>query len=63
MPKFMAGYCWSCCENTKQEIIDTKDLKAYRIFEAICTLGLSFAFPVDYRCECTKCGQINTLQK
>ncbi len=63
MQKYMAGYCWTCCEDTKQEVIEAVDSAGWRVFETVFTLGLALATPHDYKCECTKCGRINTLRK
>ena len=63
MNKYMFGYCWDCCEHTKQEVLGCHDSVPYRIFEAVFTLGFGAMLPHDYECECTKCGKINTIRK
>ena len=63
MPKYMAGYCWECCKNTKQQVVEAEDSVGWRIFETVFTLGFALATPHDYKCECTKCGRINTIRK
>lgn len=63
MKKYMAGYCWGCGNNTRQEVVEAKDSVGWRVFESVFTLGMAAALPHDYKCECTKCGHINTLQK
>lgn len=63
MSKYMAGYCWGCARDTKQKVIEAVDSAGWRAFETIFTLGLAIALPHDYKCECAKCGHINTLRK
>ena len=63
MAKYMTGYCWSCHKETKQEKIECEDSVPYRIFETVFTLGFGAALPHDYKCECTRCGRINTISK
>lgn len=63
MKKYMVGYCWDCCEHTKQKVFECHDSVPYRIFETVFTLGFGAILPHDYECECTKCGKINTIRK
>lgn len=61
--KYMVGYCWDCCEKTKQQVIECNDSTAYRVFETVFTLGWGLMLPHDFQCECIKCGRINTIRK
>lgn len=61
MSKYLVGYCHECGKRTKQEVIKCEDSVGWRIFEGIFTLGGSEALGHNYQCECTKCGEINTI--
>lgn len=63
MKKHMVGYCFICGKETKHEVIECKDSAGWRIFETVITAGLSLALPHQYKCECLRCGEINTLSK
>ena len=63
MKRYMIGYCWTCARRTKQRVIEAKDSAAWRVFETITTLGFALLTPHDYECECTVCGEFNTLTK
>lgn len=64
MVKYVVGFCEECCELTKQKVVQCEDSTFFQVFEAICTIGLSLAFfKRDYFCECTKCGEINIVNK
>lgn len=63
MRRVITGYCWRCCEDTKQLVIDCDESFAYRAFFAIFTLGCSEMLPKDYNCECLRCGRINSVRK
>ena len=61
--KYTVGYCDECGENTRQRVIECKDSVAERIFETVVTLGWSLLYSRDYSCECSRCGNINTISK
>ena len=63
MAKYMTGYCWDCAKTTKHQVIECEDSVPYRIFETVFTLGFGAALEHGYKCECTRCGEINTLYK
>lgn len=63
MSKWVVDYCWTCARRTKQEVIQCKDSVPFRIFENICTLGLASLMERKYDCQCTKCGNVNTVYK
>lgn len=63
MSKYMVGYCWNCAKRTKHKVIEPVDSTAWRVFETIATLGFALLSFHDYECECTVCGDINTLRK
>ena len=63
MPKYMAGYCWDCNKDTKQKVVEAVDSVGWRVFETVFTFGMAAALPHDYKCECTRCGHINTLRR
>ena len=63
MKKYMVGYCPECGKKTKHEILESKDSIPWRIFEIVMTAGWALAFDHEYYCECSKCGQINTLRR
>lgn len=62
--KYMVGWCDKCHHETKQIRIECTDSMGERIFENIITLGLTSLVGFrQYKCECTRCGSINTLSK
>ena len=61
MRKNKVGHCWNCGENTIHRVIECKDSVTWRIFEIVATCGVGTLFEHDYKCQCTKCGKINTL--
>lgn len=61
--RYMIGYCDHCRKNTKQEVIKGVDSVPWRIFETVATLGFALLTFHDYECECTRCGEINTLRQ
>lgn len=61
MKKLTTGYCDECGKYTKQIVIECNDNLPTRIFETVITLGLAATTERRYECECTKCGEINTL--
>ena len=63
MSKYIVGYCYRCRKKTKHKIIECEDSMACRVFEAVVTVGFSLLFDREYECECTRCGEINTLEK
>lgn len=63
MSRTMVGYCWKCCKDTKQHVIEAEDSFAWRVFETVTTLGFGLLMPHDYKRECSRCGHINTLTK
>lgn len=63
MAKKMVGYCGNCGCETKHEVLEAEDSVPWRVFETIVTMGLALLTPHDYKCECTRCGKINTLTK
>lgn len=63
MTKYLTGYCSNCHKQTKQIKIACEDNLATRIFETVFTLGLLAMEEREYKCECTKCGEINTIRK
>lgn len=64
MAKYKVGYCQECGRETKHIILECEESLGWRIFENFFTFGLIAAsFGYDYKCECIKCGQINTLHK
>ena len=63
MSKYMVGYCWTCAKRTKHRKLECKDSVPFRIFEAVFTCGFGLLLDHDYECECTVCGEINTLTK
>lgn len=64
MAKYMTGYCCECCRETRHVVIECTENLGWRIFENLFTLGaIAAGFGYDYKCECTRCGEINTLHK
>lgn len=63
MAKKMVGYCWNCGCETKHEVLEAEDSVPWRVFETVVTMGFALLTPHDYKCECTRCGKINTLTK
>jgi hypothetical protein len=63
MSKYMVGYCWTCAKRTKQRTLECKDSALFRAFEAVVTCGFGLLLDHDYECECTVCGEINTITK
>lgn len=61
MKKNTVGYCWNCGEETVHRVIECEDSAIWRTFETILTCGFGALFEHDYKCQCTKCGKINTL--
>ena len=61
--KYMVGYCFGCNNITKQQVLECTDTVPMRVFETVFTLGFGLLVDHDYYCECTKCGEINTLTK
>ena len=63
MTKYLIGYCTRCHKQTKQLKIECEDNLATRIFETVFTFGLLAMEERKYKCECTRCGEINTIVK
>lgn len=63
MPKYIVGYCANCHKETKHLKLYCEDSVPWRIFETVITLGWGLLLDHEYECECTKCGEINTLRK
>ena len=63
MVKYIIGYCDECGKETKQQRLERVDSVPWRISAAIFTVGIGLLFDRAYRCECTKCGEINTITK
>lgn len=64
MKRYMVGYYPECGKKTKHEILECKDSIPWRILETVMTAGWALlALDHEYYCECSKCGQINTLRK
>lgn len=63
MTKYMTGYCWHCAKTTKHQVLECEDSVPYRIFETVFTLGFGAMLEHGYKCECTRCGEINTINK
>ena len=63
MAKYMVGYCSNCGRDTKHIKIECATSAAYRVFGTVFTLGLATMLPNEYKCECTRCGKINTIYK
>lgn len=63
MAKYMTGYCEKCGKETKQLKLEGEDSIPYRIFETVVTCGWGLLLDHDYKCECTRCGEINTISK
>lgn len=64
MTKHKVGYCQKCRRETKHIILECEEHIGWRILDNILTFGAIAAFfGYDYKCECTKCGTINTLHK
>lgn len=62
--KYKVGYCDTCGRETKHVVLECTERLGWRIFENLLTLGaIGAAFGYDYKCECTKCGTINTIRK
>lgn len=59
--KYLVGYCDNCGKITKQEVVKCEDSTGERLLFGIFTLGFSEALGHSYRCECTKCGEINKI--
>lgn len=62
MKQNKVGYCWDCGEYTEHRVIECDDSLIWRTFEIAVTLGFGALFEHDYKCECKKCGKINTLR-
>lgn len=54
------GFCKNCRKKTVQTFIEKETTGAFRLFEAILTLGWAEADNGD-KCQCTNCGEINTI--
>lgn len=63
MGKYLIGYCSECRKETKHIKLECEDSVPWRIFETVTTLGWGLLFDRAYKCECTKCGEINTIRK
>ena len=64
MARCLVGYCYECCRETKQVVVECTENIGWRIFENLFTFGtIGAAFGYDYKCECTQCGEINTIHK
>lgn len=64
MKKYVVGYCDRCEKETRHFVIECEDSIGERIWENIITFGLVNAVSYRcYKCECTKCGQINDIYK
>lgn len=63
MSKTIVGFCPHCYKTTQHKVIECSDTVPWRTFEAIVTLGFNLLFDRDYHCECTKCGNINTIRR
>ena len=63
MAKYIIGYCSNCHKETKHLKLQCEDSVPCRIFETVVTLGLGLLLGYEYKCECTKCGEINTLRR
>lgn len=64
MKKQIVGYCDTCNRETKQRVIECEDSLCERLLENIITFGLINAVSCRcYKCECARCGEINTIYK
>ena len=64
MKKQVVGYCDTCHRETKHNVIECEDSLGERILENIITFGLVNAVSCRrYKCECARCGEINTIYK
>ena len=64
MKKHIVGYCDTCERETKHNVIECEDSLGERIWENIITFGLFNVYSYRwYKCECTRCGEINTIHK
>ena len=64
MKKIVVGYCDRCNKETKHNVIECKDSVGERVLENILTLGLiGLIDGRQYKCECTRCGEINDIYK
>lgn len=63
MAKYIVGYCSKCGKKTKHRKIACTESLAWRAFEVITTAGFGLLFDRNYECECTICGEINTITK
>ena len=55
--------CSECGKETKHRKLECEDSVPWRIFETVVTAGWGLLLDRDYKCECTKCGEINTITK
>ena len=63
MTKYIVGYCSECGKETKHRKLECEDSVPWRIFETVVTAGWGLLLDHDFKCECTKCGEINTITK
>lgn len=63
MAKYIVGYCSECGKETKHIKIECEDSVPWRLFETVITCGFGLLFDRTYKCECTKCGEINDIRK
>ena len=62
--KYIVGYCSYCRKETKHTIIQCTERLGWRIFENIFTFGaIAAGTGYDYKCECERCKNINTLHR
>lgn len=60
--KSVVAYCPNCNKKTKHVPIQCNEGLGWRIFENIFTFGAIAASGYNYECECSKCGEINTIK-
>lgn len=63
MKKTLVGYCSNCGRQTKHTVVECEDSLPWRIFETVTTLGWGLLLDHEYKCECSRCGEINTITK
>ncbi len=63
MAKYLVGYCSECGKETKQQKLECEDTLVWRAFETVVTLGWGLLLDHEYKCECSVCGEINTIRR
>ena len=61
--KNLVAYCSKCGRETRHVVIEAEDSLAWRVFETVVTAGWALLTDHDYKCECTRCGEIRTISK